>query len=268
MGAVVWGKEKDPHRWQAIGSVADTIGCDDMSNDTVLTRQDGSTLTGRSASGCDRFLVRLKELGATLIETHWLGALTLHEVRCKEGHLWMARPNSVISSGATCRACAGQCPIFAESKFRAAVEARGGVVVGEYRGDRKHIAVICAMGHECESRPGDVSRGHHFCLTCVWAEQDIFYVVSGDPGVKFGITSGNPRYRLWVHKKDGYGTRERLHTGLSRTVAYETERSIRSELKSQGFEPIRGREYFGPGALGLVLARADALLGTSVVAVH
>lgn len=52
------------------------------------------------------FRDRLAELGATLLESSWLGANTPHRVRCVAGHDCTPRPSNIRAGDGLCRACA------------------------------------------------------------------------------------------------------------------------------------------------------------------
>jgi hypothetical protein len=119
--------------------------------------------------------------------------------------------------------------------------------------------VRCANGHECYPYPNGVRKGEGICKSCSWA-WDIFYVVTGKAGVKFGITSRNPRPRLKDHRADGYAKVVRLATGLAAGLALDTENTVKAALATAGKVPIRGCEYFDASCLPLILDVADACL--------
>ncbi|MEW2078800.1 hypothetical protein AB0941_35270 [Streptomyces sp. NPDC013433] len=93
--------------------------------------------------------------------------------------------------------------------------------------------------------------------------KDVFYVVTGtdrvtgNPGVKFGISNGDGEVRLSQHARDGYNTRHRLFTGLPEGVAREAENRMLARLKSAGHLPLHGREYYPQAALRLILDSLD-----------
>lgn len=66
----------------------------------------------------------------------------------------------------------------AEARFRAAVEGRGGAVVGEYRGIRFWVAVRCGRGHLWHPTPRAVDLGA-CCPECsrLDAEESAFLAV-------------------------------------------------------------------------------------------
>jgi hypothetical protein len=87
----------------------------------------------------------------------------------------------------------------------------------------------------------------------------VFYVVADEINgtVKFGITSGDPRPRLGIHARDGFGSVVRLIEGLPGDLAPRMERAVRGALRDAREAPVRGREYFPSRVLGLVLDVVD-----------
>lgn len=216
---------------------------------------------GRDPSTVEaRFRARIKELGGVVIG-EYVTSLTPVEARCAVGHACNPRPSSVLSGRGMCWLCSGRHPSEAEVYFRARIEELGGVVLGKYVNSKTKVEVRCAEGHECSTPPNSVLSGAGFCLTCAGVTWDVFYVVTGPAGVKFGITSGDPRPRLRVHRSNGYGRVVRLHEGLPGTTARDLERELLGLLRVSGVEPIRGREYFPAAALPTILYVVDDWLG-------
>lgn len=129
----------------------------------------------------------------------------------------------------------------------------------EYLGAREPHHIRCVNGHDRSPTPDNVLRGQGICKLCAWADQDVFYVVTGAPtlGLKFGITSGDPKSRLASHRCAGYVTIVRLFTELPQRIAAELEQELKTALIASGFSPVRGREYFGIDALPVVLGIVD-----------
>lgn len=87
---------------------------------------------------------------------------------------------------------------------------------------------------------------------------DVFYVVTGVRGLKFGISSGDGSARLDQHRRDGYGDQVvRLWTGLPGRVADDAEYLVLHRLKKAGHKPTQGHEYFKAELLPVVLGIAD-----------
>lgn len=94
---------------------------------------------------------------------------------------------------------------------------------------------------------------------CAGKEWNVFYVVADDANgvVKFGITSGDPRPRLYRHARDGFVRVIRLLESLPDDVAPRLERAVLAALRNACEEPVRGLEYFPSRVLGLVLNMVD-----------
>jgi hypothetical protein len=152
--------------------------------------------------------------------------------------------------------CAGSDPATAETAFRAALAAAGAELLEpQWLGNSRPHRVRCAAGHECTPTPSNVHGGAGICRWCASKVWDVFYVVR-EPNtgrLKFGITSGDPRPRLGIHRRDGYRERVLVLEGLPGTLAPEIERKARAALALAGIKPLRGREYYERGALVLVL---------------
>jgi len=205
------------------------------------------------------FRARLAELEATLLEATWLGNTTPHRVRCAAGHDCTPRPSNVRKGEGVCRTCAGKDPRLAEAAFRARLTEIGATLLeSTWLGANTPHRVRCTAGHDCTPRPAQLRDGEGICSACAGRQWDILYVVSGDLDVvKFGITSGDPRPRLRVHRRDGLDQVVRLFTGLPDGIARGLENNIKAALRDAREEPIRGREYFPVRALPLILDLID-----------
>lgn len=114
----------------------------------------------------------------------------------------------------------------------------------------------------CSPRPNNVLSGRGICQKCAGQCWDVFYVVRNEltDSVKFGVTSGNPKPRLYEHARDGYDQLLRLHEGLPEDTAGKLERTILAALRDAREQPIRGREYFPARVLPVVLDLVDSHL--------
>lgn len=281
---------------------------------------------GRGPAQWAAFRARLVELGAELLEPAWLGGNKPHRARCAAGHDCSPRPGHVLAGIGICVVCAGKDRATAEAEFHARVADQGGEVLGTYvnistpvlvrcplghectpgpqrlrdggaicpvcslanrvnprsapawEAFRGRIAelggdviepewlgaitphrVLCAAGHETATTPANIQAGGGICRKCRGRTWDVFYVVR-DPvsgGIKFGVTSGDPRPRLRVHRKRGYAERVLLFRDLPGDVALEIEQGVRATLRLAGIEPTEGREYFKDEALPIVLDIAE-----------
>ncbi|MFZ4266570.1 hypothetical protein ACOZDX_13650, partial [Streptomyces arboris] len=134
-----------------------------MSHDTPPDKpRRASSLRAEAA-----FRARLAELGATLLETDWLGNGARHRVRCLRGHDCTPRPTDIQRGQGLCRACAGNDPESAETAFRARLAELGAVLLeSEWLGSGTPHRVRCAKGHGCTPRPNSVQKGQGLCRAC------------------------------------------------------------------------------------------------------
>ena len=113
------------------------------------------------------FRERLAELGATLLEPVWLGALQPHRVRCHAGHACEPQPNNVQQGWGICATCAGNDPATAFAAFKARLAELGATLLQtEWLGANKPHRVHCRVGHERSPRPSDVLQGGGVCGPC------------------------------------------------------------------------------------------------------
>ena len=159
-----------------------------------------------------------------------------------------------------CVTCAGQDTDVAEAAFRKRVNDLGGTVLGRVRQRQTLVHVRCPAGHDCYPRPSHIQQGIGICSEMRGRIYDVFYVVTGTYSFKLGITSGDPRPRLYKHRLDGYTAVARLFTGLPGSAAKGMEDRLLKDLPANGFEPVLGKEYFAIEALPLVLRIVDETL--------
>ncbi|MFF1962948.1 hypothetical protein ACFVW5_04870 [Streptomyces sp. NPDC058232] len=214
---------------------------------------------GKRARAEKEFRSRLAEVGATLLEPAWLGALTPHRVRCADGHEVTKIPASVQQGQGVCRVCGGNDPATAEAAFRSRLEKLGATLLEpQWLGTKTPHRVICIAGHECRPLPHNALRWG-VCLRCRGWNSDAFYVLTNEDTrvLKLGITSGDGRHRLNRHAADGFTTVHRFLTGLPDGLAPEMERHALAALRLAGERPVQGREYFPSSVRPLVLDFVD-----------
>lgn len=216
---------------------------------------------GRSAEAAEaRFRAGLAKLGATLLETEWLGSQTPHRIRCVRGHEVTTTPSQVRARRTCCRTCSRRDSDAAAREFRARLTQMGATLLEpKWLGNQYPHRVMCAAGHQCSPRPESVQQGQGVCRRCAGKTWDAFYVVV-DPDaklLKFGITSGSGRRRLGHHRRDGFVTVHRFLSGLPGDTAPRLERDVRATLILAGEEAVRGREYYSDRVTALVLDIVD-----------
>lgn len=208
------------------------------------------------------FRERLAAYGAEMIGQYRTTKDKVH-VRCAAGHDCYPVPNGVICGLGPCVTCAGKDPVAAEAAFRARLGELGAVpLYKEWRGVNQPHLVRCACGNESYSRPGDVRDGDGICMKCARMTYSVFYVLERATGdmVKFGISGRGGERRLSAHRKDGFTVVHLLATGLADGVPQAAERAVLSALADSGEKPLRGREYFAPACLALILDVASGWL--------
>ncbi|MFF4146893.1 hypothetical protein ACFY0A_37460 [Streptomyces sp. NPDC001698] len=255
LGAIV------PHRVKCIEGHVTTP----RPHDAKTTGSFCSVCVGRNGEAAwQAFCSVVLEHGGTVMEEEWLGGHTLHRIVCPGGHEITVRPSKVTSrKRIPCRRCSFE---RCAAQFEELVKAQGGTLLEPYKSAQAKHRVRCAEGHEVQQTPAHLVALHSLCRRCAYREWDAFYVVIDEVNdlVKFGITSGNPRRRLWHHERDGFDQVLRLHTSLPGDVAPKLEQTILAALRDAREEPVRGREYFPARVLPVVLDLVDGHLGVSV----
>lgn len=124
------------------------------------------------------FQEQMHALGATLVESSWLGATVPHRAICPVGHECTPRPSHVAQGRGFCRACFDQ-PERCWAEFKGRVEALGGTVLaGQWMGTGVPHLIRCAVGHESTPKPAAL-KAQGICRACarkskreaeLWAE--------------------------------------------------------------------------------------------------
>ncbi|MEV5929902.1 hypothetical protein ACPCSG_26965 [Streptomyces cellulosae] len=112
-----------------------------------------------------KFRAAVEAQGGIVVGEYANARMRVH-CTCKSGHDCYPLPTNTTRGGGICRTCAGQDPKASEAKFRAAVEARGGTVLGQYVNALTPVRVVCGQGHECRPRPSYVNSGGGICGIC------------------------------------------------------------------------------------------------------
>lgn len=125
------------------------------------------TCAGRDPRAAEAaFRARLAEVGATLIEPEWRGAIARHEAKCAAGHTCYPIPH-MLRQNRVCTKCPIPASVAAREKFWKRVEELGGEVLDtEWRGNRQAYAVRCSAGHVVRTWPIGLDRGRGICGSC------------------------------------------------------------------------------------------------------
>lgn len=250
-----WCGAAKPHRVRCAAGHE----CFPKANDVINGSGACSACSGRDTLQAEiKFRGILSETGCTLLESRWLGATRPHLIRCGRGHEMRKVPTLVIQGGRPCRACSGRDPATSFADFCSAVAKLGGQVLEEgWLGAEVPHRVRCAKGHLITPRPKPVLGGSGICRQCTWGTWDAFYVVSGIGGIKLGVTSGDPRPRLGIHRLAGYSDVVRLLVDLPMNGALTLERACLAAMADARIPPVRGREYFPSDALPIAVDIVD-----------
>ena len=96
--------------------------------------------------------------------TPYVNSITKVDIMCQYGHTYDQVPTSA-NMGFGCRYCAGMTVEQGETHFREAVQARGGIVLGEYVNRNTSVQVQCGKDHFFEAVPQAVTAGN-WCAKC------------------------------------------------------------------------------------------------------
>jgi hypothetical protein len=103
-----------------------------------------------SATAAANFRRALEGLGATLLESEWLGTHKPHRIRCAAGHEGTTQPSNVRQGKGVCRICARLDPETVALNFRRTLISLGATLIDtEWKGNQKRYRAICSNGHEC-----------------------------------------------------------------------------------------------------------------------
>lgn len=206
------------------------------------------------------FRERVIELGGKLVYKGWRGVGKPHEIVCSGGHTRFVLPRAIKQGQGLCFICSVGDGQRGNADFISMLASMGATLIEkEWKGWHHPHAVRCVKGHTCFPSPKNVIQGKGVCRLCAGKIWNVFYVVVNITAnrMKFGITSGDPRPRLYAHKCNNYTEQIRLLTNLPGTTAPDLERLCKSTLRDAGWTPVRGREYFNIGALPTVLDIVD-----------
>ena len=163
--------------------------------------------TGHNKASTEwRFWVRVEELGGKPQPgARYVNNSTPVPLICANGHECAPLPKHVIKGQGLCRTCAGNDPVTAERRFWVRVEELGGKPQpgARYVNNSTPVPLICANGHECAPRPGDLSTGRRICLSCAVVFDRIF-VLHHPRSHAIKVGTASIEHRLYVHRQNGY----------------------------------------------------------------
>jgi len=158
-----WGGARKGHRIRCAEGHESTPHPTHVQNGGGICR----TCAGRDPKAAEAaFRARLAEVGATLVEPEWRGAIVRHQAKCSAGHTCYPIPH-MLRHNRVCTKCPQPVSVEAWGKFRKRVEELGGEVLDqEWRGSRQTYSVRCSEGHLSQIWPIGLHRGRGFCGSC------------------------------------------------------------------------------------------------------
>ncbi len=113
----------------------------------------------------DRLLVIAKQKNGKCLSKTYLGIHSKITWQCEKGHEWSATSASILHSNTWCPRCAGVAPLSLSDMQEIAKRRGGKCLSKKYSNNRTKLKWKCAEGHEWESVPLSVRRGH-WCPVC------------------------------------------------------------------------------------------------------
>lgn len=155
----------------------------------------------------------------------------LYSVRCKDGHVWVARPNSILK-GEWCRQCLLKKTRCTGERFRRIVEDNGGstaVADEASMPSRKKHPVKCRFGHEWEITPSKLLQAG-WCPVC--AASDGFQKHVSDD-MKLLISQRNARLRARLNNRYKTDLEYKIKSNVrSMTCSAFRSQSVRKNSKT------------------------------------
>ena len=165
------------------------------------------TCSGRDPVDSERrFWARVEELGGKPQPgARYVNNSTPVPLICANGHECAPRPGVVLGGRVLCRSCTGNNKASTEWRFWVRVEELGGKPQpgARYVNNSTPVPLICANGHECAPRPGDLSTGRRICLSCAVVFDRIF-VLHHPRSHAIKVGTASIEHRLYVHRQNGY----------------------------------------------------------------
>ena len=153
----------------------------------------------------DRFYAEVLSKGETTIGVY-AGSLTKVEVECKNGHLFMIRPND-YKSGSGCRKCAGKCPEQAKENFYALLKTNGETSQSPYAGSMTKVEIKCKNGHRFMMTPKSYKQGSS-CPKCAGKcpeqAKENFYALLKTNGETAQSPYVNAKTKMGIKCKSGH----------------------------------------------------------------
>ncbi len=117
-------------------------------------------------NGLQRLQEYAKSRGGECISPIYLGGERKHSFRCAQGHIWDARPSSMLGNSTWCQQCQSDQQRLGIDKVRASAVVRGGQFLSTaYLNDRTLYDWACQKGHTWRACYGSIRSGS-WCPHC------------------------------------------------------------------------------------------------------
>lgn len=113
-------------------------------------------------------LIKILELKNHKLVEKYIDEKTKLKIICEKGHQYEATPRE-IKKGKKCPTCKNnniKKILKSKQKFYEMAESEGYTIIGEYRGDKTKIELICPNGHNYFVRPGAFKNLNNRCPHC------------------------------------------------------------------------------------------------------
>ena len=120
--------------------------------------------TGLMKKNIEQMHLLAGERGGKCLSTEYINNKTHLNWQCDEGHIWKARPDSIVN-GTWCPTCAGKLSLNIEDMIKIAEERGGKCLSKKYVNEQTKLLWECSKGHKWRTTPSLIRQGA-WCRTC------------------------------------------------------------------------------------------------------
>ncbi|MCY7409772.1 MAG: hypothetical protein LH473_05825 [Chitinophagales bacterium] len=110
--------------------------------------------------------------GGKCLSTKYLGSKIKLQWQCANGHIWMAIPNYIKSSGLWCSECSGHLRLTIEQMKKIAEEKGGKCLSTVYKNSSSMLNWQCSEGHVWQANSSSIRVGH-WCKKCAYKKNGL-----------------------------------------------------------------------------------------------
>ena len=157
---------KHKYRWQCkLGHTWEAAACNVLNNDTWCPEcaQKQKVWTWRSLQDLQEHAA---SRGGRCLATEYCGVRKKVQWECKEGHRWLATPDTVLNHNSWCPVCAQCAPVGLERLRKHAAQRGGKCLATEYVNARSKVPWKCERGHVWEATVASVLNLGRWCPHC------------------------------------------------------------------------------------------------------